>query len=738
MNTNNRRLLLFSLGTILSLTLILSACSPGVTPTPQRVVETVVVTQIIEGTPVEVVVTPTPNPEEPAPGERVIIPAEGMEACQPFPEGIPIEAQASDSGGGGLASLISAGESLAAGQAPASDFGAPLAAPVQQGETIYRVGVFEDITTLNFWAANGPDNTVWNSYMLPSRLTMYGLSEVYFTLVPSLAATTTPDPLVEEGEFWVTEIPIREGVQWSDGTPLTASDVAFSANAPLQLGLISGNWSQWVDGNFLDHVEAVDDTTVKYYYHTRPGMARHEFGVLQGPILAEHYWAPIVEEALAPIAALPDGASDEELAAAQAEAHDLLFAHAPDGEPTAGAYLLERWETGAFLDTVANEGYFLNGLQIEQFSNGAYRDSEGVEVGEPEGEPTLRLQVGPNASAVVYTVYGSQDAAILALKNGEVDFVLNSLGLQRGLAAQVQNDPNLSVLDNRANSYRYLSFNNRRRPMNDCAFRQAVAVLVDKEFVTSTILQDAAFPFYTYVAEGNAAWYFDDVPKLGRGLTRDQRLQAAMAILEQAGYTWEGDQKPTYDADNDAVVPGGRLVMPDGTPVPELDMWAPNAGYDPLRSTFAIWIETWLNEVGIPVKAELAGFNTLIPRIFTEQDFDMYILGWSLGIFPSGLRDFFSEEQAAQDGNNAGGYISEEFEQLSQELLLCPDLATCKPISDEIQRYLAIDTPYVVLFDTGILEAYRSASIEFPFTEQLSGLQYTHQGGVLQAEVNIK
>jgi hypothetical protein len=221
-------------------------------------------------------------------------------------------------------------------------------------------------------------------------------------------------------------------------------------------------------------------------------------------------------------------------------------------------------------------------------------------------------------------------------------------------------------------------------------------------------------------------------------LNRDQRLQAAIAILEQAGYTWEGDQKPTYDADNDAVVPGGRLVMPDGTPVPELDLWAPNAGYDPLRSTFAIWIETWLNEVGIPVKAELAGFNTLIPRIFTEQNFDMYILGWSLGVFPSGLRDFFSEEQAAQDGNNAGGYISEDFEQLSLELLLCPDVATCKPVADEIQRVLAIETPYVVLFDTGILEAYRSATVEFPFTEQLSGLQYTHQGGVLQAEVNIK
>jgi peptide/nickel transport system substrate-binding protein len=43
--------------------------------------------------------------------------------------------------------------------------------------------------------------------------------------------------------------------------------------------------------------------------------------------------------------------------------------------------------------------------------------------------------------------------------------------------------------------------------------------------------------------------------------------------------------------------------MPNGVPVPPLTMPAPSAGYDPLRSTFAIWIETWLNELGIPLQA---------------------------------------------------------------------------------------------------------------------------------------
>jgi ABC-type transport system substrate-binding protein len=274
--------------------------------------------------------------------------------------------------------------------------------------------------------------------------------------------------------------------------------------------------------------------------------------------------------------------------------------------------------------------------------------------------------------------------------------------------------------------------------MNDCSFRQAVSVLIDKEFVTGTILQGVAFPLYTFVPEANGAWFFDDVPKLGQGLTREQRTNLAVAILEQAGYTWEGDLKPTWDADNRQVTPSGRLIMPNGTPVPPLTMPAPSAGYDPLRSTFAIWIETWLNEFGIPLEANLAGFNVIVPIIFTEQNFDMYILGWSLSIFPSFVRDFFATEQAVPDGNNAGGYSNPEFDALADQLLTCDSIAACKELSDQIQLMLSTEAPYVVLFDTGIVEPYRSASVNFPYTDSLSGLQYAHQGGGMQSNVTVK
>jgi ABC-type transport system substrate-binding protein len=692
----------------------ITACAA---PQPEQVVVTVEV-QGAGGETMIVTATPDPNaamatggiPESP-------LAADAMVACNPLPE------MAYGHGAGVAAPAAPAAQTLRIA-------GASLADPAAQGGSVYKVGVFEDVTTLNFWAANGPDNTVWNSYMLPPRLAAYALADRTFQFIPAVA-TELPEPLTEEDGNWVTTVVFRDDVTWSDGTPFTAKDWAFTAKTALDFGLISGNWSAWYDSNYLQEIQVSDDDpyTAKLVYHTKPGLARHEYGTLQAPILSEAYWGPFVDEARAPLDALGDSPSDDDLAAAQAEAQDNLFAVQPDGEPLAGSFLFQAREPGAYIQNETNPDYYDSGTTVTQYVDGTYQEvradlSEFTFYGDAASDVEYEWTVGPNVDAAVYTYYGSQDAALLALRSGEVDFVLNPLGLQRGLLDQVQGDPNVTVISNSVNGFRYMSFNNRRQPMNNCAFRQAMAVLIDKEFVTNTILQGVAFPLYTFVPEGNAAWYFSDVPKLGQGLTREERVNLSNSILEQAGFSWTDDVKPTWNADGGHVDPGGRLILPDGTPSPDLDLWAPSAGYDPLRSTFAIWIETWAREAGIPVTAQLAGFNVLVPLIFTEQDFDMYILGWSLGIFPDYLNDFFVGSQAVPDGNNAGGYVNPEFDAQSEALLACDSVSACKEISDNLQIILSEEVPYVVLFDTGIIEAYRSTSVEYPFTETLSGLKY--------------
>jgi ABC-type transport system substrate-binding protein len=265
-----------------------------------------------------------------------------------------------------------------------------------------------------------------------------------------------------------------------------------------------------------------------------------------------------------------------------------------------------------------------------------------------------------------------------------------------------------------------MGFNTRKEPQNIKEFRQAVSTLIDKEFVTSTILQGVADPAYTMVPPGNGFWYNPDVPQLGKGMTREERINEVVKLLKGAGFTWE--LEPKWNAADRKVDAGKGLKMPNGQLVPEMTLLAPSAGYDPLRSTFAIWIEQWLKEAGIPVKAELTGFNVIVSKVFDEQDFDMWMLGWGLTVFPDYLRDFFHSTRAAKEDLNAGGYSNPEFDTLADTLVAETDLNMAKFIASNIQEILADEAPYVVLFTTQILEPVRS-NTKFPFETVMDGLQ---------------
>ena len=236
------------------------------------------------------------------------------------------------------------------------------------------------------------------------------------------------------------------------------------------------------------------------------------------------------------------------------------------------------------------------------------------------------------------------------------------------------------------------------------------------------MLQGVAIPIYTMVREGNAAWHNPDVPYIGRGLTRAERIQGAVDLLKRAGFSWETD--PRLSEDGQFVEKQGEgLMMPEGQQVPQMEVLAPSAGYDPLRSTFAIWIERWMNEIGIPLRANLTGFNVIVERVFDERDFDMWILGWGLNPFPDYPEPFFHSRQSQLEGHDPGGHINPEFDALADQLLAETDLEAARQQVFEMQASVAEDLPYVALFDTPITETYRSERVEFPYTESRGGLQ---------------
>ncbi len=614
--------------------------------------------------------------------------------------------------------LVAACTSEVTQQVPAEGTGAaaPTSAPTAE-PTVYQLGIFEDMTTTNYWAFLGTDTTIWNSYVLGgAKPSLYGLSDQRFDYIPSVAEDFST-PLVEEtvdGEtLWATEVPFKKGVKWSDGNDVTAEDFVFTAHTVRDLQM-TGNWTSSVDLEFFHHAEALDPYRLKIYFKQKPGLSRWQFGLAYMAMLSKAYWGPIVEQAKTQTDVV--------------EQQKVLYAHVPENEPSAGGFIFRKWERGAFAEKIKNSGYYFEDATVIEYANGAYAESKpGVfefsAYGEPTGDKTLEYTVGPYTDSSIYSIFGNQETGVLALKAGDIDFMLNPLGLQRGLQEQLKGQAGLATLENPSNGFRYLGFNLRRAPMDVKAFRQAVATLIDKEFIATTVLQGVAIPMYTTVPEGNGFWYNPDVPLIGKGLSRAERTGNAVNLLRDAGFTWEVE--PKVSENGTVEVEGQGLKMPDGEPIPEMEILAPSPGYDPLRSTFAIWIERWLNDVGIPTRAKLTDFNVIVEKIRDPQGFDMWILGWNLTSFPDYLEAFFHSRHGEGDGLNRGGYSNLEFDALAEELLIETDLDAARGQVFRMQEFLADDLPYVVLFTTPILETYRDDRVDFPYTETLGGLQST-------------
>jgi len=582
----------------------------------------------------------------------------------------------------------------------------------------YETGIFEDMESNSYWAYFDPASTVWTGYVLGStKCSLYSISAPANVVVPDLA-TEDFQPAVEEADGWVVEVPIYEDAVWSDGEPLTAHDFVFTFETVRDLEL-GGNWYGYWHPDRIISVEAPDDHTVRIVFEEQPGLAvwPNDVGV-SGIVMPEHVWGDTV---------------------AAATAADDLFAADGADDVSCGPTIFEQWEPGAFVAVVPNDSWHGIGGEFTVYEDGSvhFRNpNTGVDgifgEGAGEGDIVTQYTVGPYMEDQTFTLYGTQDAAVLALRDGEVDYLYNPLGLERGLQDPVLEDPELSVVTNPAYGIRYMAFNFEREPMDDPAFRRALATMIDRDFMAEGVLGGVAFPLYTAMPPGNLAWYDPEVGDALAAQYRDlanefERLDAAVEILRDAGWTWEVE--PGYTTDDDGnpqdIVPGEGIIMPNGEPMPSVSVLTPGAGYDPLRATYGVWIERWAQELGMPLRAQLTGFDTIVQRVFVADptDFDIYILGWSLGnpAMPTFYESFFKTDA----GNNPLGYSNPEYDEAVDRFMAATELEEAYSIVwNELEPMLDQDLPYVNLFDTPILEFYRSGAIEYPFEDTIGGLQF--------------
>lgn len=513
---------------------------------------------------------------------------------------------------------------------------------------LMKVGVLEEPKTLNIWLASD----TWSKKVL--RLIyqpLYTRDPKTLSLIPWLAK----DDPVYNSESNSYTVKLREA-KWSDGTPVTAEDVAFTGRLIMEFN-IPRHASKW---KFIDKIEVMDPSTVTFYLKDPKAIFLSR--TLITPIVSKKEWEKIAEKARKmekPLTSLLN--------------HEIKT---PLGN---GPFVLKEWRQGAYLFLQPNDLFFGKNQEISGH------------------------RLGPYVKGLILKVFGTSDAAILALRKNTLDYFWWKI--QPGYIDELKKEKNIQLFTSEKSALYYLGFNCRKPPFDDVHFRRATATLIDKDFIIKRVLQGQGIKMHSVVPPGNTFWHNADVPLYGDKTTKEERIRKAHAILSQAGYTWN---KPPVTKNN-KVVPASGLKTPKGDSVEKFTILTPPADYDPHRAMAGLVIQEWLRAIGMPVSARPMSFSALLEKVKVSQDFDAFVLGYgNLNLDPDYVRAFYHSRYDKVRGFNKTGYNNPEFDKIADQSAGTMDANARRELIQKMQKIVLTDAPVVPLYNPSLIEAVRT------------------------------
>ncbi|MBI3173522.1 MAG: hypothetical protein HYZ25_07375 [Chloroflexi bacterium] len=594
-------------------------------------------------------------------------------------------------------------------------------APAPQAETptvpasthadAIRFGLVGQPTDVNVWARFDEAGASYANYALHSDEypRLYRLSTPAREFKPFIA-DGLPSAIAQDGDLLSATVKLQSDLRWSDGSPLTAQDVAFTANTALafRLGL---DWRSAYDPERLDRVEAVDALTVKFYFKGPINVGDWQYGVLQGPILSQAFWSPALADAsaLLPSSDLLKSLDSAKARAAElqgfidadnaqllksvpnsTEANDLkarIQRHQDDLNAANSEVSKLQDEVNAALNAARTALYALSDSDEPTF--GPFLRAEKSGEAFTRSVNPLHPFEKPNYDRTVYTLFGDIDAASKAFQRGEVDVVLGPRG-----AAQES-----SASSYPTSSGRFLAFNPNKIVLADHAFRAALACIID----ANTLLSGQEWAYEGFILPG--PWLKEGTSLPCSGLSREERITKTVEMLKQAGYSW--GQEPTVDQ------AGSDLRTPDGQSFPSVTLLTTAPNVDLSRANIAAGIESQSRYLGIPLTQQEVSPETLRYSVYSSGDYDMAILGWTLSEYPGYLCGWFQTLSPFADN---GDRLKSACEALNSTA----DLGTAYQASNEIQAILSEDLPFIPLYLRLGYENYQH--VTYPFEATLNGL----------------
>ncbi len=410
---------------------------------------------------------------------------------------------------------------------------------------------------------------------------------------------------------------LADGVEWHDGTPFTSADVKFSFEE-----ILLNFHSRTKAGleNVLASIETPDDGTVVFNFTEPYAPLLQRLNSTEAPILPKHVYEGVADPQ----------AADENLS--------------PVGT---GPFVFESYEIDTQVTMSRNENYFKDDL--------------------------------PYVDQVVFRVIPDQNTQVLALEEGEVDFIWRVPGSDvERLAA----DPDITL--HQLNSgpgggfcIPTVTFNLDREIFDDIRVRQAIAHAVDRE----QILAQAVFG-QGKVATGpiNSEMefaYTDDVTMYPRD------VDGANALLDEAGLT----------AGDDGTRFGLNLLL------------------FPTFSKYGEIMRENLAEVGIDLEVVPLERSAFLPRVFGERDFDMNIISYCNNSDPTiGVsRMYVSDNIGDIPFSNGAGYVNPTMDDLFARGATAATVEERAAAYAEIQQILTDELPYWWLVESKFTAGSRAS-----------------------------
>jgi oligopeptide transport system substrate-binding protein len=479
--------------------------------------------------------------------------------------------------------------------------------PCPAGKVCLERGNSAEPTTLDPLKSSG----TWEEFIVSDLLVGLTQSDIAGNTIPGMAKTWEASP---DGLKWTFHL--RDAV-WSDGVPVTADDFVYSLQRILDPKEASEYASILYPIKNAEAVNsgkmpttalgarAVDPKTLEIYLeHPAPFL----------PELAQHHTMyPIPKHV-----ALKYGEHWSD----------------PGHYVSNGPYKLVSWKLGDRVVLEKNEKFW-----------------------EADQVCIDRVSFYP----VVDSVSGER-----RVKRGELDMNSDIVSNRIAFLREPQNIPDYVHVHTYL-GVTYLAFNGNLAKFKDLRIRRALAMAIDRDFITKKLLRGGQEPAYTFTPAGVANYQPIDKPDWA-AWSLEQRQAEARKLLAQAGY---GPGHPLKVSITHRNTPDPTLVMP-----------AIQADW----RAIGVDVELIANEAGIAYQA------------YKIRDFEVADAAW-IGDYNDAMT-FLYLLQSQTGANNYGDYKNPAYDLLLAKADAEPDIAKRAAILRQAETLMQNEVPIVPTYYT--------------------------------------